>query len=194
MLGISGYILANYGMKKHYITTADIYIESTDDVPSAEKAATAALLFTSPKMYDAVNDNLRTRFSYVELGEIISVEQNNGTQIITAKFDCQTSSESYSLAEMYISLMQRVLNEYDAKATATVIKSPMEPQRPEFPDERLFTIIGAAAGFVISAFGIFIIWRLDKTITSADNIAEQYNVPVIGELVDMDNEIDYLGR
>ncbi len=194
MMSISGYILAGYGMKKHYITTSDIYIESTDSVPAAEKAATAALLFTSPKMYDAVNDNLRTRFSYTELSKIIKVEQKNGTQIITATFDCETSSESYKLAEMYLALIQGVLDSYEANVTTQVISAPVEPQKPAFPDEFTFTVIGGSIGFLISLIGLFIIWRLDNTITSADNITEQYGVPVIGELMDLDNEIDYLGR
>ena len=49
-------------------------------------------------------------------------------------------------------------------------------------------------GLLISVLGIIVIWKLDNTITSADNITEQYGVPVIGELMDFDNEIDYLGR
>ena len=44
MLAISGYLLSSYGMTKHYITTAKIMIESTDEVPHTEKTATAALL------------------------------------------------------------------------------------------------------------------------------------------------------
>ena len=194
MMSISGYILAGYGMKKHYITTSDIYIESTDSVPAAEKAATAALLFTSPKMYDAVNDNLRTRFSYTELSKMISVEPENGTQIIKATFDCETSSESYKLAEMYLALVQPVLDAYEANATTKILSAPVEPQKPAFPDEFTFTVAGAVIGFIISSVGLFIIWKLDNTITSADNIAEEYGVPVIGELMDLDNEIDYLGR
>ena len=194
MMAISGYILASYGMTKHYLTSIDIYVESLDDVPSAEKAQTVALLFTSPKMYDAINENLVTKFSYAELGKMITVEPKNGTQIVSAKFDCQTSSDSYKLSEIYLGQIQLVLDEYEANARIKVISAPVEPQRPDFPDERLFTAAGAVIGAVLSALGIIVIWRLDNTITSADNITEQYNVPVIGELMDFDNEIDYLGR
>lgn len=194
MLAISGYILASYGMKKHFVTTADIYVESTDSVPSAEKAATVSLLFKSPKMYDAINENLVTKFSYAELAKLISVEQKNDTQIVTARFDCETASDSYKLSEIYLSQVQFVMDEYEANARMQVIASPVEPQRPEFPDERLFSVIGAGLGAIISVLGIIIIWKLDNTITSADNITDEYGVPVIGELMDLDNEIDYLGR
>ena len=194
MMAISGYVLANYGLTKHYVTTTDIYIESTDDMPPSEKAAMAALLFTSPKMYDAINENLNVQFSYAELEKIISVSQVNDTQLITAKFDCPTSMESYKLAELYLQLIQQVLDDYDANAETKVVRTPIEPQKPEFPDDTLFTIVGASAGAVISIIGLFIIWRLDNTISSADNITDEYGVPVIGELMDFDNEIDYLGR
>ena len=194
MMSISGYVLANYGMEKHYITTTDIYIESTDGTPPTEKAAMSALLFTSPKMYDAINENLNVQFSYAELEKIIDVHQVNDTQIITATFDCKTSIESYKLAELYVQLIQEVLDDYDAHASTRVVRAPIEPQKPDFPDDMLFTTVGAIAGAVISIAGIIIIWRLDNTITSADDISEEYGVPIIGEIMDLDNEIDYLGR
>ncbi|MGN0618116.1 MAG: hypothetical protein ACI4J7_03750, partial [Ruminiclostridium sp.] len=65
---------------------------------------------------------------------------------------------------------------------------------PVFPNDTIFTAAGAIFGFLISAIGIIIIWRLDNTITPADNLAEEYGVPVLGELMDFDREIDYLGR
>ncbi len=194
MLAISGYILASYGMTKHYLTNIDILVDSLDEIPSAEKAQTVALLFTSPKMYDAINENLVTKFSYAELAKMIKVEPKNGTQIVSAQFDCQTSSDSYKLSEIYLGQVQIVLDEYEANARIKIISAPVEPQRPDFPDERLFTLIGAIFGAVLSVIGIIIIWKLDNTITAADNISEQYNVPVIGELMDFDDEIDYLGR
>ena len=125
---------------------------------------------------------------------MIKVVPKNGTQIITATFDCETSSDSYKLSEVYLGQIQMVLDEYEADAKIEIIATPVEPQRPEFPDERLFTAIGAAIGVILSITGILVIWKLDNTITSADNITEEYGVPVIGELMDFDNEIDYLGR
>lgn len=194
MMSICGYVFALYGMTRHYITTTDIYIESTDGTGSSEKAATAALLFTSPKMYDSINDLLRTKLSYAELDKMITVNTNKDTQIISASFDCETSSDSYRLSEVFLSRVQIVLDDYGANAVTRIISYPSEPQRPTFPDENLFAGIGACIGFVISVIGIIVIWRLDNTITAADNLNEQYDVPVIGELMDFDNEIDYLGR
>ncbi len=194
MMAISGYILAGYGLKKHFIAEGEIYIESTDGTSSTDKAAMAALLFKSPRMYDAVNDNLRTVFSYAEFDEMISLEQKNGTQIIKASFDRPTSSEALKIAELYLSLTQKVLNDYDAGAQVKIVSRPVEPQYPAYPDEMLFMTVGAVLGFLMSAAGIIVIWRLDNTITSADDITAEYHVPVIGELTDLDNEIDYLGR
>lgn len=195
MFGISGYILAGYGLRKHFITSTEVYIESLDGTSASEKAAMAALLFTSPRMYDAVNEHLKTSLSYAELDEITNVWQKNGTQIIRAEFDCRTSVESYKIAELFLSLMQNVLDDYDgANAKVQTVSSPVEPQYPSYPDEILFAVLGAIVGFLLSCIGIFVIWKLDNTITSADNIAEEYNVPVLGELTDLDNEIDYLGR
>ena len=194
MLAISGYVLAAYGMTRHYITRVSMYIESTDEMTAPEKAQMVSLLFTSPKMYDAMNENLATKFSYAEFSKMIKVEPKNGTQIIDASFDCETPVDSYKLADLYMSKIGGVLEDYQANASVNVLATPVEPQKADFPDENMFAAIGAAVGAVLSIAGIIVIWRLDNTINSADNISEEYNVPILGELIDFDNEIDYLGR
>lgn len=191
---ISGYILSAYGLEKHYVCGMDIYIESTDGENPTQKAATAALLFTSPQMYDAINSHLSEKFTYAEFGKMLSVTQVNGTQLLRAEVDCRNSDTAYRLAEKYLELMQGVLDNYKANAKITVINAPYEPDYPVFPNDTIFTAAGAIFGFLISAIGIIIIWRLDNTITPADNLAEEYGVTVLGELMDFDREIDYLGR
>ena len=194
MMSISGYLLSAYGLKKHYIVRAEVYIESTDEVTHSEKTATAARLFSSPRMYDKINQNLRVPFLYSELNKMMVFTQKNDSQIIEAVFDCTRSSDAYKLAELSLSLSQQVLDDFDANAQLRIISSPVEPREPEFPNERMFTIAGAVLGAVIAVIGIIIIWKLDDTITRADNITEQYELPLLGELMDFDREIDYLGR
>lgn len=194
LTAISGYVLSAYGLKKHYITTFDIYVESYDGESSAEKADTAALLFTSPQMFNAINEQLVNRFSYAEFREMLSVERVNNSQLIHAEVDCPTSKDSYLLAEKYLQLMPSVLTEYTDAIGIIVTEPPTEPSEPVFPNETLFTAVGAVIGFIISVIGILIIWRLDNTITATDNLTEQYGVALLGEIIDFDREVDYLGR
>ena len=194
LMSVSGYLLSAYGLKKHYIVRAEVYIESTDEVTHAEKTATAARLFSSPRMYDAINQRLREPFLYAELNSMMSFKQKNNSQIIEAVFDCPRSSDAYKLAELSLSLSQKVLDDFEANAQLRIISFPVEPRDPEFPDETVFTIAGAVIGAVMAVTGIIIIWKLDDTITRADNITEEYELPLLGELMDFDREIDYLGR
>ena len=63
---ISGYLLANYGLTKHYHTITELYIKSEDSETDAQKAATCQLLFTSPQMYNTLNLQLEQGFTYAE--------------------------------------------------------------------------------------------------------------------------------
>lgn len=191
---ISGYLLSAYGLDKHYITTAEVYIESLDSQSAAEKATTCGLLFTSPQMYDAINETIENPFSYAEFDRMIDVEQVSGTAMLRITTDCDNSYASFKLMNRLIELMPAVIENYKEKANFQLVRSPAEPSAPSFPNDKIFTLGGMIIGFVIAIIGTIIIWRLDNTITADDDITDVYGVPVLGELPDFDNEIDYLGR
>lgn len=191
---ISGYLLSAYGLTKHYITTTEIYIESLDDQSAAQKATTCQLLFTSPQMYDTINDYLEIGFSYAEYEKMIEVKQINNTPMLRINVDCDNSDASYKLMNLYLEHLPEVITNYKENATFRIVRSAEEPSEPSFPDDRLFTIGGAALGILIAIVGTVAIWKLDNTITADDDITELYNIPLLGELPDFDNEIDYLGR
>ncbi len=191
---ISGYLLSAYVLEKHYVTTTEIYIESLDGEPASQKAATCQLLFTSPQMYDTINNYLEIDFTYAEYNEMISVKQINSTQMLRVSVDCDNSAASYKLMTLYLEHIPEVIRNYKENVSFRIINDPVEPTEPLFPNDALFTLIGASFGFLIAVTGILIIWRMDTTITSDDDITELFDIPLLGKLPDFDEEIDYLGR
>ena len=191
---ISGYLLSAYGLTKHYITTAEIYIESLDDQTALQKTATCELLFTSPQMYDTINDYLEYDFSYAEYEKMLDVKQMNGTQMLKITSDCDNSTASFRLMEKFLMVLPEVIENYKGNATYRIVREPVQPVEPVFPDDKIFTVGGAILGLIIAITGTIIIWKLDNTITFDDDITELFNIPLLGELPDFDNEIDYLGR
>lgn len=194
LMTICGYVLASYGIKKHYVTTAEIFIESTDGTPASEKADTCLLLFTSPQMYNSINNTLSSGFSYAEYDRMISVTKKSGTQILKISTDCDNSDASYKLMIRYIELMPEVLDSYRAGAVFSIIRDPVQPSEPSFPNENTFTLLGALIGTFISIISVIIIWKLDNSITTDDDLKNLYDLSVLGEVPDFDEEIDYLGR
>ncbi len=191
---ISGYLLANYGLTKHYHTVTELYIESLDEETDAQKAATCQLLFTSPQMYNTLNLQLERGFSYAEYDKMLTIEQVNGTRMLRITVDCETSSDSYKMSGIILNVIGPVIENYGEAAQFTIMRSPVEPSEPVFPDENVFIMGGALVGFIISVIGILIIWKLDNTITADDELSETYDIDILGEIPDFDNEVDYLGR
>lgn len=190
---ISGYLLSAYVLQKHYVTEAQLYVESLDDESASQKAATLVLLFSSPQMYDAINESLVTGFSYGEYEKMLTVVQKNGTPLLEVRSDCDNAAASFKLMEKYLEMMPTVIRKYDAKADFSVVRSPEEPSAPSFPSDSVFTIGGAAIGAILSLCAILLIWRLDQSIAPEDDLAD-YGIALLGEIPDFDNEIDYLGR
>jgi len=191
---ISGYLLANYGITKHYHTITELYIESLDEESDAQKATTCQLLFTSPQMYNALNLRLEHGFTYAEYDSMINIEQINGTKLLRITVDCDLSADSYRMCALILDVIPTVIESYGEKADFSILRNPVEPSEPVFPDENMFILAGALVGFVISFIGIIIIWKLDNTITADDDISEAYDVDILGEIPDFDEEVDYLGR
>lgn len=191
---ISGYLLSAYGITKHYITTTELYIESLDDQAATQKTKTCELLFTSPQMYDTINNYLEYDFSYAEYEKMLKVEQLNGTQMLKITTDCDNSTASYRLMEKVLMVLPEVIENYKGNASFRIVREPLEPSEPSFPDDKIFTTGGAILGLIIAITGIIIIWKLDKTITMDDDITDLFDIPLLGKLPDFDNEIDYLGR
>lgn len=191
---ISGYLLSAYGLTKHYVTNMDVIITDGSGNSDPVNAATAVLLFRSPNMYNTLNDTLQTKHTYEEYDNAFTVTQEPGTGFLKIQVDFPTPEKSYAMANRYLDVMPEVLGGYIEKSGITIISEPVAPTAPVFPNDGFFVLIGFAAGVLLSIIGIFIIWALDNTITSADNLSEQYNIPVLGELMDFDTEIDYLGR
>lgn len=191
---ISGYLLANYGLTKHYETISEIYIESLDEETDAQKAATCQLLFTSPQMYNAINLRLERGFTYMEYDEMLTIEQVNNTRLLRITVDRDQSGDSYRMNALILDIIPSVISNYGEKADFVIIRNPVEPSEPVFPDEKIFIMGGALIGLTISIIGILIIWKLDNTITADDDLMEEYDIDILGEIPDFDEEVDYLGR
>ncbi len=145
-------------------------------------------------MYDTINDYLEIGFSYAEYEKMINVKQVNGTQVLKISVDCDNSAASYKLINLYMEHLPEVITNYKENATFRIVRSPVEPAMPSFPNDTLFTVGGALLGFLVAVTGTIVIWKLDNTITSDDDITELFNIPLLGEIPDFDNEVDYLGR
>ena len=145
-------------------------------------------------MYNTINLQLQQGFTYAEFDEMITVEQVNSTRMLRITVDCETSSMSYQLSEIILKVIPIVIKNYGEAADFTIMRSPVEPSEPVFPDENMFIIAGALIGLTISLIGILIIWKLDNTITADDELSEAYDIDILGEIPDFDEEVDYLGR
>jgi len=66
------------------------------------------------------------------------------------------------------------------KVQFRVIEAPQVPARPSFPNRALFASLVLVAGFGLGGALIFLLHRIDDTVSSATDLATDFNVRVLG--------------
>lgn len=198
----TGYVLSEYVLEKHFVSTAQLFIERTEEQSqtaeeisaSQQLAANAVLVLKSPLMYDRLNQSFEETFSAAEYDKMITVSRQAGTQIIDIKTDCNAALSAYYLAEALTELSPEVISGFIGYGVVKVMKSPDLPTAPAFPSVEGFMALGALAGLLLSIIGVLIIWLTDKTISPEDDILTEYNVPVFAEIIDFEARIPERGK
>lgn len=198
----SGYVLSEYVIEKHYVSVAELFVERTEErsytaeeiAASQQLAANVVMVLKSPQMYDRLNQSFEESYSAAQYDKMLTVSRQAGTQIIRVQSDCSSPLSAFYLTSAVTQLAPDVITSFIGYGVVRVMTSPELPGDVVFPNVEFFTIIGAAAGLMLSLAGILIIWLSDKTISPVDDISAEYNVPVFAEIVDFEARISDRGR
>lgn len=198
----TGYVLAEYVMEKHYISSTELFVERTEEqsltaeeiAASQQFAANVALMLKSPQMYDRLNQSFEEPFSAEQYNKMLNVSRHSGTQVITIEADCGDPLSAYYLAKAVSELSPEVVSVFFGYGVIKTMRNPEIPTSPSFPSVEGFMVLGVLAGLLLCALGILIIWLTDKTISSDDDITAEYNVPVFAEVIDFETKIREQGK
>ncbi len=193
----SAYVLSQYVLEKHYISTAQIFVERTEEEnhtaeeisASQQFAANVVMVLQSPQLYDRLNASLEGAYSPEQYRKMLDITREPGTQIIAIEADCGDPVSAFNLALTMTEISPSVIRDFMGYGVVKVVTSPDLPTSPAFPDVDMFTAVGALIGLALSLVGVLIIWLSDKTISPVDDITAEYNVPVFAEIVDFEARI-----
>ena len=126
-------------------------------------------------------------YSYSQLRKIVTTSISNETEIITVNVDTKSPELSYELAEAVRKNALDYTAEIIEGSSMKIIDYPEVPSGIYSPSYTRYALIGALAGFVITALIICIKQYFNDRIQDENELAEHYNLAVVGVIPDLVN-------
>ena len=119
-----------------------------------------------------------------KLGELTSARQIADTQSLISALQQKQISLQGNYANLLASSQQGAIN------SLTIVQPAALPTTPVGPNKRLYVLIAAAVGLLLSSAGAFAIEFLDRTIKTSEEAAELIGAPVIGYIPHIQSKSD----
>lgn len=147
------------------------------------------IIFKSRPVLESTIDELNIDMSTKELSDAISITNAEDTRILNITVTAQTPELAKDIANSIMDNGVQKVSEIDAQQPYVVETAIENAARVGMSRSRM-TILGAVAGLVITLGYIFLRFVLSDNITSADDLENTLNVPVLAVVLD-DPQMDF---
>ncbi|CDD51426.1 capsular polysaccharide biosynthesis protein [Firmicutes bacterium CAG:308] len=147
------------------------------------------IIFKSRPVLESTIDELNLDMSTKELSDAISITNAEDTRILNITVTAQTPELAKDIANSIMDNGVQKVSEIDAQQPYVVETAIENAARVGMSRSRM-TILGAVAGLVITLGYIFLRFVLSDNITSADDLENTLNVPVLAVVLD-DPQMDF---
>lgn len=140
------------------------------------------VMATTKPILKRVIDELDLNISANELKEKITIENPEETRIMQITVEDSNPKRAQKIAQRLSQLIaQTVAKTMDIKAPE-IIEQPDEAEVPDSPNMSLNVIVGAAFGFCLSLFVLFIQFMLNDTINKEEDIEKYLGINMLTKL------------
>ena len=175
-----------------YVNSSSISVGSTKvSISQGELSAAQSLVKTyivilnTRSTLEEVIAQSGVPYTYEELSEMVSAESVNSTEV----FGITVTSPDPTEAELLANTIAQILPERIASvvegSSARIVDYAVAPSEKASPSLRKNTLIGALLGAVLSCGIIIVAELLDDKLQDADELAREYNIPVLTVVPDL---------
>ena len=117
----------------------------------------------------------------------ITVKAITDTSAFTVKVSAENPEEAYNLLKVFEDLGPDYFNaveegEPEKPAKTKLIDTGNLATSPDFPNNKVMTVVGAVGSFLLLYFIFWLIAVLDKTVYGEENLKEKFKQPVVGTI------------
>ena len=131
---------------------------------------------------------LRQTYNANRINGMLKVEIQNESEIIKLKVTGNNPDDVYDILNCIMEKAPEMVTSTVKGGSLSIVDVPYVPQNPVGPNKTKNTLIGMIVGLIISALMIFLMELFDTHIKTAEEVKSKYELPVLGEIPQMDGE------
>ncbi|NLL01335.1 MAG: polysaccharide biosynthesis tyrosine autokinase [Clostridiales bacterium] len=188
---IISFIVSKFIIKPSYTASVQLYVIPSDSETSvslnelnyAQKVVTTYISFLNTNVfYEKIQEDTKLDYSINQLKKMTSAKIINNTEIFQISVTSFSAEDSYTLAESMERLAPQLIKSIKPSAMISVVDPVVFPNRPSGPNTIKNTIIGGMLGLAAVVVVIFLVEILDVRINNKEDLIENYQLPVLGEI------------
>lgn len=188
---IISFIVSKFIIKPSYTASVQLYVIPSDSETSvslnelnyAQKVVTTYISFLNTNVfYEKIQEDTKLDYSINQLKKMTSAKIINNTEIFQISVTSFSAEDSYTLAESMERLAPQLIKSIKPSAMISVVDPVVFPNRPSGPNIIKNTIIGGMLGLAAMVVVIFLVEILDVRINNKEDLIENYQLPVLGEI------------
>ena len=192
----AGTIYSVFILKPEYKAQATVILSSdkSKNTVQSEINANKNLIDTytevvkSHRVLDRVKNEMRIDDTYEQLVKKVTVASLKDTEIISISVVDRDKNHSYSLANKIANTFTNEIGQIYNDKSVNVLDCAVEPQKPHNVDLVKQEAIYAAAGIVLATAVIFLMFYIDRTIKTTEQIEQLFKLPIYGKIRKLETE------
>ncbi len=194
--GLALFLATIFLMTPIYVSAGSLYTENTDDVLTQEitnvnlntimarqaLVQTYAEVLTSNVFLKKVAQESGLGYTHDQLLGMITMSSKNETEILVISVKSADPQHAYIIAQTITNLASEQVSSVVRGGSVKILDEPEYPNSPSSPNVSRNTMVGMLLGFMISAIVVVMIEMLDNKVKNAEQISEQFQYPVLGEI------------
>jgi len=159
-------------------------ISNAELVAAQNLVDTYIIILNSRKTLNKVNNEAGLDYDYEDLKSMISADAVNHTELFSIAVTSEEPEEAALIANTILKVLPNEISEVVDGSSVRIVDQAVVPTEKSFPNEKVFTIIGALLGFFISCFIILIMFVKDTKIHDEDYLMKTFDLPVLAVIPD----------
>lgn len=192
----AGTIYSVFLLKPEYKAQATVILSSdkSKNTVQSEINANKNLIDTytevvkSHRVLDRVKNEMQIDDTYEQLVKKVTVASLKDTEIISISVVDRDKNHSYSLANTIADTFTNEIGQIYNDKSVNVLDRAVEPQKPHNVDLVKQEAIYAAAGIVLATAVIFLMFYIDRTIKTTEQIEQLFKLPIYGKIRKLETE------
>ena len=177
-----------YVNNKHAAASNNTEFLTSSDVNAAkELVKTYSAILKSNTILASADEAMHLHYSVEKLKRMVRTQIQDETEIIQVFVVAKSPEESYRIASAIAGVAPEIMSDIVEGSSMKIVEYPQPPAGIYKPSYKKYTIIGFAAGVLLTIIVLVVIYLRNDTISDESEVESRFNVPVLGVLPDVNS-------